>query len=84
MGLTSIVTEIVFHPPTLMMQIVIPLAAGAQQIARVVGESVAAMIHDVLDRPTDRSENALARGQARNVEAYGKADRIDNDGLRRL
>ena len=64
-----------------MMQIMIPLAPGAQQIARVVRESVAAVIHHVLDGPADRRENALARGQARDVEAYGEADRIDDDGL---
>lgn len=57
--LTSIITEIVLQAPALMMQIMIPLAFGAQEIAWIVRECVATVIDNVLHGPANCCNYAL-------------------------
>lgn len=60
--LTSVIAEVEFHAPTLVMQIMVPLAPGAEEIARVIGKRVASVVYHVFDRPANGRYDALAGG----------------------
>ena len=59
----------------------IPLTPGAEKIARIIGEGISAVIHNVLDGPTNCGDDALASRQASNIETDWEADGVDDDRL---
>ena len=57
---------------------------GADDVARVVGEIVAAMIHDGLERPDRPEQRRLTIVQAGKGETDREADPVDGNGLQRV
>ena len=62
----------------------VPLTPRAEQIARIIGEGITAVVHNILDSPANCGDDALASRQARNIETDREADGINDDRLGRV
>jgi hypothetical protein len=64
-----------------MMHVMVPLALRAEEVARVVGKGVAAVVDDGLHGPHAAGHHGLPRRQARGAQAHREANGVDENGL---